>query len=357
MTITEGGITIETSSGTITSIDKEITGSLKVPSYISSTKVEIIGGYACSGGKLSELDIFDTEITIIRSNAFLQCSSLVQVHLPQSLITIEYNSFAHAGIISFHIPPNVQYFDGYSVNQCPNLDILTVDPMNPYFCSINNFIFSKDMKTLIRSPIRFQLEDIPIFSSIQSLGRCPFSGCHLRRFIATSNLSTISTLGFHVCNQLGFIDLSQSTISEILGYVFYYLSSIHTIILPQTVTNIRTNAYMMIDTIKTIHIPPLVCSIESGSFNTLNSIQSIIVYSNYSFPDSSIFIDIDTSQLTVHVQAFYPSDHFGGVIVMRDIYKYAINNFIYPIICTNQYYKTFSPFLIYLLTLLPLSYA
>lgn len=86
----------------------------------------------------------NSKIIKIEETAFQQANNLIQIIFPSCLEYIGGNALAHTGITSINIGPHVTVFSGYSVNQSPNLNSLTVDENNEKYSSENNFIFNKN---------------------------------------------------------------------------------------------------------------------------------------------------------------------------------------------------------------------
>ena len=101
-------------------------------------------------------------LSYISSYVFRNCKSLKEIIIPDSVRKVETGAFYGCeSLTRAHIGKAVEYL-GYmdsddffewsraSFEGCANLTTITVDSENPYFISINNVIFSKDMKKLIR---------------------------------------------------------------------------------------------------------------------------------------------------------------------------------------------------------------
>ena len=80
----------------------------------------------CTVGSITQVFIPDT-VTKIGETAFSGCTGLTEVYLPASLTKIGANAFS----------------------KCRNLHTLIVDPANKTYCSKDNVLYTKDMKTLV----------------------------------------------------------------------------------------------------------------------------------------------------------------------------------------------------------------
>lgn len=79
---------------------------LYVPSTHNGKQVKSIGNLAFSGSDISGVSIAEG-IEIIEAEAFLNCKSLTEVILPDSLKTISERAFAYCQFTEINIPDNV----------------------------------------------------------------------------------------------------------------------------------------------------------------------------------------------------------------------------------------------------------
>lgn len=341
---TYGYLTIDLSKKTITSIDKEYKGELKIEKTYGGTVIEIIGTGACSSGNITSLDLSSTSIITIKANAFLRCYNLISIQLPQTLITIGGNAFGVSGLTSFHLTKNVISFSGHALNQSPNLNILTVDKDNLNFASDNNFIFTKDFTELVRGPINFQYENIPKVERINQINPYSLSGCIFRTFVATSNLSNLETYAFHACFSLKYVDLSLSSITTIVTDVFRAAMNIKVLILPRKLQTLDINSIQSLNYIKELIIPETVKSISVNTSMELLKLRHIYVLGSYysGFENKEIFNGFcdKSPSMKVHVSDLYNNDKFGGFTVTKDLYQALKERMKLRLICTKQKSQT-----------------
>ena len=314
----------EASTSTITSIDKEYEEDLVVPRQISGKDIKIIGSRACYAGNLTSLNLSETVIEHIREESFTHCKKIKSIELPKTLISIGQNAFAGARIASISLPASLKSVVGKAFNQCPNLNIITVDEESTSFVSINNCLFSKDLTELIRVPVNIKsYKAIPCFNCIQRLTVGPFSGCYLRSFVATSNLSYIGVDTFHACLDLVKLDLYSANVYTILISTVIYTTSITTLVLPLCLEEIKSNAFINLPKLKKLVIPSGVKTLENSAFQGLTSLENLYYLGNYSFESSSILNDLATTRQFQHVAAHvtnnYPSQTFCGYNISFDI--------------------------------------
>ena len=91
---------------------------------------------------------------------------------------------------------------------------------------VNNFVYSKDMTKLVRTPIIFEEEDIPNKESITTFGNSFCSGASIHKFKGWENLSKFDEIGFHVNLILTIVDLSKTNITILPKFAFHNLLKI-----------------------------------------------------------------------------------------------------------------------------------
>ena len=330
------GVYYNDSSQTITGTDSSLQVNLKLPRNFDGCNNTLkIGAYSFQGKKIISIDLSDTVITDIYYHAFCFCSNLESIIFPKTLESLGVNAFSGTELTEITIPEATKTLTGYSFNQNAKLDILKVDPNNQHFRAVNNFIFSYDLKMLVRAPIHFEFEDIPLFNNVSGIGDKAFSGSTLTRFIASSNIAYLHRDCFHACISLDFIDLSKANISIIETRLFSQGNTLNykTIILPMTAKVIQTNVFNARH-FKTLVIPSTIEQIESGAFKDITSLKNIFVFTSKSFENPAIFSSEYSLRAKVHVSEFNAGETFGGVKVIKDASRALLSCFINPAVVT-----------------------
>ena len=263
-----------TFEGVIAKMNISYNGNFILPKEINGTIVDKIGEYACHRGLITKLDLRNTLITQIDSNAFCLCENLSEIFLPESLIQLRDNCFAHCPIHSIFIPKNTQYITG-SFNQCDKLEEIIVADENPYFLSDDGFLFSQNHKKLIRAPVMFY--EIPNLSKVKSIDKYAFSATFLQTFIAPKVFSMMDELSFHCTGHLKTADFSESRITTIPPNCFF-ASSVEYIIFPRSLMKISDDALRKCNNIKIIDIPKRVQRIDIRAFTECFNLEYVIFH-------------------------------------------------------------------------------
>lgn len=236
---------------------------VNIPSNVNGKPVTIIGDSAfldCS--KLTSVTIPDC-ITSIGDYAFKDCCSLTSVTIPDSVTNIGYRSFYHcSSLTSVTIPDSVTSI-GVAFENCNSLTSITipnsVTRLLPYEFSGCSSLIS-----------------ITIPNSVTSIGGYAFKGCHSLTSVTIPN---------------GVTDLCGT---------FYNCSSLTSVIIPDSVTNISQQAFTNCSSLTSLTIPDGVTSISQQALSGCSSLTSILVGSNnssYSSKDGVLFNKENTTLL------------------------------------------------------------
>ena len=94
-------------------------------------------------------------LTVIPEQAFVACTSLKEVELGPNVTAIESRAFAESGLKTFRLTASVKTVDPSAFNDditMPSFQSFEVDEDNPYLCSVDGVLYSKDKLTLIAYP-------------------------------------------------------------------------------------------------------------------------------------------------------------------------------------------------------------
>lgn len=168
--------TFDESTGTITDCEKSVSGRLEVPSEINGHMVTTIG-----------------------NQAFRQCYQLTEIVLPDTITRIDSGAFAYCeSLKSVTLPSSIQYYN-CAFGGCANLMEINVNNANPYFCSVNGVLFSKDRRRLIEYPCGKQ-GGYQIPFGVEVIGESAFEWrSKLSAISVPQSVKTIETNAFLKC--------------------------------------------------------------------------------------------------------------------------------------------------------------
>lgn len=114
-------------------------------------------------------------VSVLGKDAFYKYGDAISIILPDSLTTIEGNSFFRCeSLKEINIPKNVSAILDNPFWRCDSLENITVDSGNEYFCDVDGVLFNKDKTVLITYPEGRTDESYTVPETVVSLTTDPF---------------------------------------------------------------------------------------------------------------------------------------------------------------------------------------
>ena len=299
---------------TITGCDKSAKGAITIPSEIDGKSVTSIEGAAflgCTG--LTSITI-PNSVTSIGYAAFEDCTGLTSITIPNSVTSIGNSAFdGCTGLTSITIPNSVTSIGVTAFDGCTGLTSINVTSGNNYYSDNNGVLFNKKKTELIRYPegksqtsytipnsvtsigdgaflFCAGLTSITIPNSVTSIGDGAFEYCTgLTSITIPNSVTSIGTLAFDGCTGLTSINVASGNNyysdnngvlfnkkkTELIRYPEGKSQTSYTI--PNSVTRIGYYAFEDCTGLTSITIPNSVTSIETGAFFYCIGLTSITI--------------------------------------------------------------------------------
>ncbi len=185
--------------------------------------------------------ISGTSVKKLRSQAFQYCISLTNINFP-NLQTIESYAFANcSSLVSYKIPASVTSIAGDAFYHSTSLTNLTVDANNYNYSCENNILYNK-YKTKL----------------------CAFLSCRNdTAFVVPPTIKTIDESAFRSNWKLRSVIISNGV--ETINENAFYSSQIKSVVIPQSVTTIKREAFggcNYLESIKVLNPTPITLTSE-----------------------------------------------------------------------------------------------
>lgn len=234
-----------------------------------------ISDYTGSASELvipSELNGYT--VTEIQGSVFEFCSSLTEVTVPDSVVSIGGFSSCE-NLTKVNIGSGVTNMSFYD---CPSLQEINVDENNTAYSSQDGVLFNKDKTELLLYPADSQRASYIIPDSVTIIDEFAFSGSNnLINVNIGNNVTSIKDSAFSYCTSLTNITFGYN-LKSIGDHAFEGCSSLIEIVLPVGLTEMP--GFSGCTSLKAVTIPGSISTIYAGSFWNCVSLEKIIVDSD-----------------------------------------------------------------------------
>lgn len=149
---------------------------------------------------LEHLDISRVNLSVLPTEAFLECTNIKSVILPNTLTAIGTQAFWGSSLVSISIPASVEEIRGSAFFGCSSLKTVTFEK-------------GSKLKTVAGFSNCTSLTTIEIPASVETIGQYAFNDCtslHTVTFEKGSKLKTIGSDVFLNCTSLTMIEIPAS---------------------------------------------------------------------------------------------------------------------------------------------------
>ena len=305
--------------GTITSIgEAAFQGCSTLKTIKLPKKVTSINSLAfCDCSKLEDVNIPEN-VTIIGSSAFKGCSNLTYIVIPNLVETLDTNAFASTGLYTCTIPDSVTLCGQACFTSCKNLRHLEIGngvTHIPYtFCrgctSLQSVSFGANIDTMRNNAfqacdnlkhlifncttvkswftesyllaLKNQITQITL-KDVSDIEAYTFNECSKLEILNIGEgITTINDCVFQGCAKLNTINFDQNTQLSSIKYRAFYgcgnsSNEVYQITLPDTITEIQSQAFEECYKLQKINIPKKLETIEYRLFRNCLSLSEILI--------------------------------------------------------------------------------
>ena len=287
--------------------------------YIVPDGVTTIDKHAFCMCRYIEKITLPDSVSEIGRGAFSMCTKLTEVNLPEGITRLRDTLFECTSLKAIHIPESVTHIEPlalsfracdesttlyvpkslYSIEDYPwGLKRISVSPENPYYCSINGVMYSKDGSAIIKCPDGMEgAYSIP--EGVKTIGEEAFYGCKLlTKITIPDTVVKIEKKAFQNCESLIDINIPAS-ITEIKESVFSYCTSLEKITLPDKVEVIGDRAFCGSRNLKEVNIGNNLKTLGISAFSVCEELRRLVIPQSIKYIGDCAFLWCSSLSLTV----------------------------------------------------------
>ena len=323
--------------------------------------------------------ILPTSLTRIGKYAFAGCSGLSNFEIPNGVKEIGEAAFYNSSITSVSVPSSVTTIEGNAFRDCSRLDSVLITDIEAWcktsfmggcytapfcgtfadrFTAYHLYLNGEEIKDLvIPNSIKnignnifygcVGLSSVTIPEGVTTICSGAFFGCQgLTCLAIPKTISSIGSEAFRFCSNLSSVQITdieawcQITfdgnvsdywlVSNPLAYAHHLFlngEEIKDLVIPNSITNIRSLAFYGCDGLTNITIPSSVTSIGNGAFWGCRNLSSVIIPNDVTTIEESAFANCSsvTSLIIGESVSSIGSKAFATCKELADVYCYAEN--------------------------------
>ena len=286
------------------------------------------------------------KVTSIGDDAFRDCTGLVSVIIPNSVISIGFSAFSgcsfptygyggnsYGGLSSVTIGKSVTTIRYDAFRDCNNLKKVIVHDVAAW-CRIN---FGGNSGDYFSNPLYYaqhiykdentEIKDLVIPNSVTEISNYAFHGCvGLSSITIPNSVTSIGREAFNGCSGLTSVTIPNSVTSVGVS-AFSGCSGLTSITIPNSVTSIESSAFKGCYRLTSVTIPNSVTSIGYNAFSGCSGLTFITIPNSVTSIGNSAFsgckklssITIPNSVMSIESQVFYHCDALTTITIPNSV--------------------------------------
>ena len=295
-------------------------GDIVVPDTVNQDgtnyAVTSLGEGAFMQSTLTSLQLPKQTLRVIGDFAFLECSGLTTIDIPETVTAIGNSAFVVYDLTRLHIPASVTEMGMNAVGGCPELESITVAEDNTHFGVFDGVLMDKAQTRLICYPAKLAGKTYTVPATVTSIDKLAFrylanltsvtipasvTELTYGMFYQASSLTEINIDPAHTtyCSVDGVVytadkdtlliypaDKSDKTYTVNVGTTivgvsaFTHATHLQKVTIPEGVTTICNAAFANCTSLQKVSFPESITTIETDAFGFCEKLESIVLPPN-----------------------------------------------------------------------------
>lgn len=265
----------------------------------------------------------------IGAQAFCDCSSLLDITIPNTVFYIGDEAFSGCVFKTISLPDSVTEIGANPFSDCPLLMLINISSNHPFLSFTKKALINKQEKRLISVLSYCASDSFIVPDEVDVIGnRALANHFLLKKIEISSNVKTIDKEAFYYCQSLENIKI-PGNVKSIADRAFFGCEKLETILLSEGVSSIGMETFGQCFSLKELFLPKSLLSIGKDAFHLCTSLTKIIIQkgtkkigdSAFANCNSLVSIEIPDSIESIGKQAFWWCKNITSIDIPSSVEK------------------------------------